>query len=189
MSLKKTLFFIVLSILTVALGACSNEGDGSSKEGGFFKSKPKSGMNEINQEQMEEKFKNKETFLLLSYVEDQEDIDRTNFIKAYDQALKEYDLVGYYVNLDGLSKDEQEYLVNKYEHPDSDRFGNGNWSPSFAELTLAVDGLIGLENGYGHGRRDWLKGDKDFFDEMEDIYDGIKELMAYMSVRNISLDD
>ncbi len=156
-------------LLTLILSACG--------------STSKVGINEISLKELEKKFDNKETFLLLAYAENQDDIDRTNFIKAYDQALKDYNLKAYFINMIDMDEDELEVLENKYEHPDS----RGGWSPSYAELTLVVDGLAGLENGYDHKNKDWLNDGKDYLKEMDNINSGIKDILAYLSAHNIEI--
>src|SRR5699024_1395110 len=111
--MKKRWWFslILLSFLPV-LSACGN--------------KAEVGMNEINLEDLEKKLDNDESFLLVTFSASEEDVEKSELVKAFDKSLKKDEQTAFYVNFDGESQDTLDQLGEKYTPSD---YKGDVWEP------------------------------------------------------------
>jgi hypothetical protein len=188
--MKKLINVSVLLLLSLmALIACINNENRESVENddnnGTFEveEQVEVGLIKISIEELERKFNNRETFLLLTYAEDDKDMERTNYLNAHNQVLKQHDLVAYYVNLVDMKEEEIEFFEDLYGHPDV------YWRAVSGQVVLVVDGLAGLVESHSFKHRDWMTGERNYFDRVKKIDSGIKEIIIYMNHNNIILDN
>lgn len=120
---KRSVFlFSLLAMLLLVVTGCGTP-------------KAEVGMNELTLEQLEKKLDNHETFLLLTFAADEQDVKDVKLIEAFDDSLKRAGLTGFYVNLQGEDEKTIKELEQKYKHPKSDE-----WNP-------LESGMILVENG------------------------------------------
>lgn len=143
--------------------------------------KPEEGMNELTLKQLEEKLNNQETFLLLTYAADEEDVKETKMIEAFNDSLKRAGLTGFYVNLKGENEKVIQTLGEKYTHPKSSK-----WDPLDTGLIL-VDkgGVVNEENVYvSDGVIDNFKRQNAVF-QGKDLDNELKDIVEYVQFYNI----
>jgi len=100
-------------------------------------SKVEVGMNEISLKDLEEKLDNDESFLLVTFSANEEDVKKSELVEAFDKSLNKKEQTAFYVNLDGESDETLNQLGEKYTPSD---YKGDVWEPK-------DDGLVLIENG------------------------------------------
>src|SRR5699024_8012851 len=114
---------LMLVSLLLVLRACGNEAE--------------VGMNEMTLKELEERLDNEESFLLVTFSANEEDVKKSELVEAFDKSLNKKEQTAFYVNLDGESDETLNQLGEKYTPSD---YKGDVWEPK-------DDGLVLIENG------------------------------------------
>src|SRR5690625_7370360 len=96
-------------------------------------------MKEINLKELEKKLDNEESFLLVTCSASEEEVEKSELVEAFDQALGEQEEAAFYVNVDGESQEALDQLGEEHSPPEYD---GDTWEPKDDGLVLIKDGGV-----------------------------------------------
>lgn len=100
-------------------------------------SKAEIGMNEIDLKELEKKLDDEESFLLVTFSASEENVEKSELVKAFDDGFTEKEKTAFYVNLDGESQEKLDQLGREHS---PDEYDGDTWEP-------LDDGLVLIQNG------------------------------------------
>ncbi len=168
---------MLLSLLLI-LSACGN--------------KAEVGMNEISLKELKGKLDNDESFLLVTFSANEEDVKKSELVEAFDKSLNKKEQTAFYVNFDGESQDTLDQLGEKYTPSE---YKGDVWEPKDDGLVLIEDGgvmknpretLLGqsLIEGTANGDEGY---ETSFMEYMDDIDAGISSALDFAEQNDIEL--
>src|SRR5690625_318088 len=141
------------------------------------------GLNELSLKELEEKLDNNESFLLITFAIDEEGLEQTKALEAFDSTLSRSGMVGFYTNLIDETDETIEELGENYKHAKSN-----SWDPAEDGLRLVENGGIIDDHGevLFQGWIDSMVEDNDVF--ADDEFDrGLRGILEYVDVYNVEL--
>src|SRR5699024_3658770 len=99
-------------------------------------SKADIGINEIDLKELEKKLDNEESFLLVTFSANEEGVEKSGLVEAFDQAFNEKEETAFYMNVNGESQETLDQLGEKHRPPEYDE---DTWELEEDDLILIQD--------------------------------------------------
>lgn len=206
---KKRFHMIILALIfVVVLSACgsSNENDdsSSSSEKETKREAFSGNVKKIEYEDLIEKLDNEESFFLITMETTDEAFVDSGLEKAFDQALKEYDIEAYYLGLETMDEDDlglemmdeydddvyEEHVerlrkLSEYNDPDVGENAIDSWYPRSSGLAYSDNGTMITGLLHNEPIIEWKDIQQLQQGEYDPVYDEIIDDMVYHRVEMV----